>query len=145
VNDDEIITKAKEILDLRARHGPGFSHPRDAADFLTLQLSQLPYEAFCCIYLDNRHRMIAFEPLFRGSISGCSVYAREVARECIRLNAAAAIFAHNHPSGCAEPSNSDELITGRLKEALALIDVRVLDHFVVGGGHAISLAERGLL
>ena len=100
---------------------------------------------FCCLYLDNRHRLIAFDELFRGTIDGASVHPREVVREALAHNAAALILAHNHPSGVAEPSRADELITQRLRDALALVDIRVLDHLIVAGPETLSFAERGLL
>ena len=100
---------------------------------------------FACLFLDNRHRVLAYEELFRGSIDGASVHPREVVRHCMRHNAAAVIFAHNHPSGIAEPSAADRAITLRLRDALALVDVRVLDHFVVGSGTPTSLAQRGMI
>jgi DNA repair protein RadC len=100
---------------------------------------------FACLFLDNRHRVIEYRELFNGTIDGASVHPREVVRQALTANAAAVIFAHNHPSGVAEPSRADELLTRRLKEALALVDIRVLDHLVVGDGDAVSFAERGLL
>jgi DNA repair protein RadC len=109
------------------------------------QLRDRPYEVFCCLYLDNRHRLIRFEELFRGTIDGATVHPREVLRQALAHNAAAIILAHNHPSGVAEPSQADEMITRRLKEALALVDIRVLDHLVIAGAEAVSLAEKGLL
>lgn len=125
---------------------PGaLTDPLAGAEFVRAKLAGYPYEVFACLFLDNRHRMIAFEELFRGSISGASVHAREVVRRCLAHNAAAAIFAHNHPSGVAEPSRADREITAELQRALRLIDVRVLDHFVVGADKAISLAQSGLL
>jgi DNA repair protein RadC len=111
---------------------------------LALHLGPLEHEVFACLFLDNRHRVIEYQELFRGTIDGASVHPREVVREAMRTNAAAVIFAHNHPSGVAEPSQSDLRITQRLKDALALVDVRVLDHFIVGSG-IVSFAERGLL
>ncbi len=100
---------------------------------------------FCCLHLDSRHRLIAFEELFRGTVDGATVHPREVVRQSLARNSAAVIFAHNHPSGVAEPSHADELITQRLREALALVDVRVLDHLIVGEDRCMSFAERGLL
>jgi DNA repair protein RadC len=100
---------------------------------------------FSCLYLDNRHRVIQFEELFRGTINGASVYPREVVKKALGHNAAAVIFAHNHPSGVAEPSAADRRITQQLSDALALVDVRVLDHVVVGDGTTISFAEQGLM
>jgi DNA repair protein RadC len=119
--------------------------PEATREYLKLQLCGEPREVFACLFLDNRHRVIRFEPLFFGTIDGASVHPREVVRRAIETNAAAVIFAHNHPSGVAEPSQADLRITQRLKDALALIEVRVLDHLIVGEGPGTSLAERGLL
>ncbi len=121
------------------------SNPAACADYLRARIAAYPYEVFACLFLDNRHRVIAFEELFRGSIDGASVHPREVVRRCLAHNAAAVIFAHNHPSGVAEPSQADRDITAELQRALALIQVRVLDHFIVGSGKPLSLAERGML
>jgi len=112
---------------------------------LQARLQDRPYEVFCCIFLDNRNRVIRLEELFRGTIDGASVHPREVVRQALALNSAAVILAHNHPSGIAEPSQADEFITRRLKSALALVDIRILDHLVIGDGTAVSFAERGLL
>jgi len=119
--------------------------PEATRDYLKLRLHGYPYEVFAALFLDNRHRVIDYRELFRGTIDGASVHPREVVRSALDLNAAAVIFAHNHPSGVAEPSQSDLRITQRLKDALALIDVRVLDHLIIGEGEGTSLAERGLL
>lgn len=113
--------------------------------FLTAQLRQHPHEVFACLFLDNQHRVIAYEELFRGTIDGASVHPREVVKRALHHNAAALILAHNHPSGVANPSDSDQQITIDLKQALNLIDVRVLDHVIVGEGEAVSLAERGMI
>jgi DNA repair protein RadC len=113
--------------------------------FLRARLRDLPHEVFCCLHLDNRNRVIAFEELFRGTIDGASVHPREVVKRALAHNAAALILAHNHPSGVAEPSQADEVITRRLSSALALVDIRVLDHLVVGDSACVSFAERGLL
>ncbi len=129
----------------RLRAGPLLSSPETTRAFLLAQLRDRPYEVFCCMHLDSRHRLIAFEELFRGTVDGASVHPREVVRQVLAHNSAALIFAHNHPSGVAEPSTADELITQRLRDSLALVDVRVLDHIVVGDGACISFAERGLL
>jgi DNA repair protein RadC len=125
--------------------GEPIRSPADTEAFLLARLRDLPHELFCCIYLDNRHRIIAFEELFRGTIDGTSVYPREVVKQALGFNAAAVILAHNHPSGVAEPSQADERITRRLKSALELVDIRLLDHLVVGDGVTTSLASRGLL
>jgi len=127
------------------RSGPALCSPRATSDFLNAKLRDLEHEVFCCLYLDKRHRLIHFEELFRGTIDGASVHPREIVKLALQRNAAAVIIAHNHPSGIAEPSQADELITHRVKEALALGDIRLLDHIIVGDGVNVSLAERGLL
>ncbi len=146
-NDNAIIESALKILKARMSYNsnsPSLTSPNDSRDYVKLKLAEYEHEVFACLFLDQRHRVIAFEELFRGTIDGASVYPREVVKACLSHNAAAVIFAHNHPSGIAEPSQSDERITKRLKDALALIDVRVLDHLVVGE-EVVSFAERGLL
>lgn len=120
-------------------------NPAQTRRFLIARLRHLRYEVFACLFLDSQHRLIAFRELFRGTIDGASVYPREVVAESLHHNAAAIILAHNHPSGIAEPSVADRQITRRLTDALALVDIRVLDHLVIGEGEAISFAERGLL
>jgi len=128
-----------------AAQGPLLQSPTEVERYLARVLATRPYEVFCVLYLDTRHRMIAMQELFRGTIDGASVHPREVAREALAHNAAAVVLAHNHPSGVAEPSQADELITRRLREALALIDVRILDHLIVTAGRCVSFAARGLL
>ncbi|NNF68091.1 MAG: DNA repair protein RadC [Gammaproteobacteria bacterium] len=125
--------------------GEAIRSPRDTETFLLARLRDRPHEVFCCLYLDNRHRVLLFEELFRGTIDGTSVYPREVVKQALAVNAAAVILAHNHPSGVAEPSQADERITKRVKSALDLVDIRVLDHLVIGDGATTSLASRGLL
>lgn len=143
---DAVIEQAIEILHARlGSRGPAMGEPQAVKDYLALSLAGYPYEVFGMLTLDNRHRLIRFAELFRGTIDGASVHPREVVRECIADNAAAVIFAHNHPSGATIPSNSDIRITRRLTEALSLIDVRVLDHVIVGCDPAHSMAERGEL
>jgi DNA repair protein RadC len=127
------------------RAGPLLDSPGATHRFLIAQLRDQPHELFCCLHLDNRHRLIAFDELFRGTIDGASVHPREVVKQALTRNAAAVILAHNHPSGVAEPSQADELITRRLREALALVDIRVLDHCIVADNGCLSFAERGLL
>jgi DNA repair protein RadC len=127
------------------RAGPLLASPRATREFLSARLRDLEHEVFCCLYIDKRHRLIHFEELFRGTIDGASVHPREIVKLALKRNAAAVIVAHNHPSGIAEPSQADELITQRVKEALALVDIRLLDHVIVGDGAAVSLAERGIL
>lgn len=135
----------RRYLEASIRRDNVLSSPSDTRDYLKARLRAYPYEVFACLFLDNRHRVICFEELFTGTIDGASVHPREVVRRVLFHNAAAVIFAHNHPSGVAEPSQSDQQITRRLKEALALIDVRVLDHVIIGDGETVSFAERGLL
>lgn len=142
--NDEIIAAAKVVLNRRFRRGTMLANPKDTIDYLTLKMGSLEHEMFSILWLDTRHRVIAFEELFRGTLDGASVPPREVVKEALSHNAAAAIFAHNHPSGVDEPSEADRRLTKRLKEALALIDVRVLDHVVIGDTY-VSFAERGLL
>ncbi|HEX5788424.1 MAG TPA: DNA repair protein RadC [Woeseiaceae bacterium] len=125
--------------------GEPIRSPADTSAFLLARMRHLDHELFCCLYLDNRHRVLKFSELFRGTIDGTSVYPREVVKEALRANAAAVILAHNHPSGVAEPSQADERITKRLKAALDLVDIRLLDHLIVGDGGTTSLAARGLL
>ena len=125
--------------------GKPLTDPAATRKYLLAKLRDMPHEVFACLYLDNRHRVIAFEELFRGTIDGATVHPREVVRAALKHNAAALIFAHNHPSGVAEPSDSDRRLTRRLADALALVDIRVLDHFVVGDGDVSSFAERGWL
>jgi DNA repair protein RadC len=133
----------RRYLDAELREGDTLTDPVTSARYLKAKLAAYPYEVFACLFLDNRHRVIAFEELFRGTIDGASVHPREVVRHCLAHNAAAVILAHNHPSGVAEPSAADRAITMRLRDALALIDVRVLDHFVIGSDMPTSLAQRG--
>ena len=142
---DEILDAARAILAHRVRRGAAISNPRHTRDYLRLHLASREHEIFAILFLDNRHRVIEFVPLFRGTVDGASVYPREVVKEALARNAAAVILAHNHPSGVAEPSQADELITIRIRDALALVDIRVLDHFVVTGDDIVSFAERGLL
>jgi len=145
--------RALRSLDRLAQHffdeslpvGTSIQGPGDTEEFLIARLRDLPHELFCCIYLDNRHRVIEFEELFRGTIDGTTVHPREVVKRALAVNAAAVILAHNHPSGVAEPSQADERITRRLKTALELVEIRLLDHLVIGDGTATSLARRGMV
>ncbi len=140
-----VLELSRRYLMTRVADQDCLTSPEATRDYLRLKLYGLPYEVFACLFLDNRHRVIRYEELFQGTIDGASVHPREVVRRVIATNAAAVIFAHNHPSGVAEPSQADLRITQRLKDALALIDVRVLDHLIIGDGQGTSLAERGLL
>ncbi|GAA5180593.1 DNA repair protein RadC [Niveibacterium umoris] len=141
-----VIEMARRALGEEMRERDLLSSPGAVRDWLRLKLAALPYEVFMVLLLDAQNRLIAADELFRGTLDQTSVYPREVVKLALAHNAAAVIFAHNHPSGCAEPSRADELLTSSLKQALALVDVRVLDHFVVAGNaHPLSFAERGLL
>ena len=137
------LEMARRHLGESLERGKPLTDPAATRKYLTARFRDMPFEVFGCLFLDNRHRVIAFEELFRGTIDGASVHPREVVRQALRHNAAALIFAHNHPSGVAEPSDADRRLTTRLKDALALMDIRVLDHFVVGDGEVASFAERG--
>jgi DNA repair protein RadC len=139
------VEVARRQFEETLRTGPLLSRPSATREFLSARLKHLEHEVFCCLCLDKRHRLLHFEELFRGTIDGASVHPREVVKLALKHNAAALIVAHNHPSGIAEPSAADELITARIKEALALIDVRLLDHIIIGDGVSVSLAERGAL
>jgi len=146
------FAQLQAVLEMGRRHlaeqfdrGSPLLSPKHTARYLQSRLRDYPYEVFAVLFLDNRHRVLAFEELFRGTIDGASVHPREVVRRSLALNAAAVILSHNHPSGVAEPSQADQRITTRLREALALVDVRVLDHLVIGDGDCCSLAQRGLL
>ena len=141
----EVLDAARLALAKRVRRGTGFTSPRVTADYLRVRLSALDHEVFCVIFLTKRHQFISCEDLFRGTIDGASVYPREVLKEALKRNAAAVILAHNHPSGVAEPSQADLLITKQLKAALELVDIRVLDHIIIAGGDTVSFAERGIL
>lgn len=136
---------ARRVMDEPLRQGDPLRSPEDTRAYLRSRLGTYPHEVFAGLFLDNRHRVIQYHELFRGTIDGAAVYPREVVRYALEQNAAAVIFAHNHPSGVAEPSEADISLTRRLKEALGLVDIRVLDHMVVGHGEVISLAERGLM
>ena len=139
--------KALALTLLVEQHQPGktLTSPGETRNYLRLRLAEYKNEVFGCVYLDNRHRIIDVAELFHGTIDGASVHPRIVVQQALELNVAAIIFYHNHPSGVAEPSHADEAITRRLKEALALVDVRVLDHFVVTAGESVSFASRGLI
>lgn len=144
--EEEILKQAMEILERRSiDRGEPFTSPDQTKAYFRMRFSGLEHEVFAVAFLDNRHRLIACEDMFRGTVNGAAVYPREVVKEAMKHNAAAVFFAHNHPSGVAEPSGADRAITDRLREALALLDVQVLDHLVVGDKGVTSFAERGLL
>ncbi|WP_078922890.1 RadC family protein [Thiothrix eikelboomii] len=139
-----VLAMSSRYLQERLARGVALSDPDSVRFYLSTRLRNKPAEVFACLFLDNRHHVIQYEELFHGTIDSATIYPREVVRNALKHNAAAVIFAHNHPSGNAEPSQADEQITQKLQKALALIDVRVLDHFVVGE-QVVSFAERGLL
>lgn len=145
VSADDILAMANRLIRRKFARGRAMTSPSEAAAFLPCQLAGFEHETFWALFLDNQHRILAFEKLFIGTLASASVYPREVVKRALQLNAAAIIFAHNHPSGTAVPSQSDRDITQKLKEALALVEVNVLDHFVVGGDEVTSLAELGAI
>ena len=140
-----VVELARRSLAEEAAECDALVSPQAVRDYLRLSLAARPYEVFLGLFLDSQNRVVAAEELFRGTLAQTSVYPREVVKAALARNAAAMIFAHNHPSGVAEPSRADELLTQALKQALALVDIRTLDHFVVAGGRLTSFAERGLL
>ena len=142
---DEIIAGARHALAIRVRKGTALTSPKLVRDYLTMRLAPRECEYFSVLHLDSRHGLLHCADMFRGTIDGASVHPREVVKDALARNAAAVILAHNHPSGVAEPSHADEIITTRLKEALALVDIRVLDHVIVGDGGCVSMAEKGLI
>jgi len=149
---DAKYAQLQAVLEIARRHlaenlaqRAALNDPQAARDFLIAQLRDLDHEAFAALFLDTQHRVLAFEILARGTLNSASVYPREVVKSALRQQAAAVIFAHNHPSGIGEPSDADRTLTQRLREALNLIDIRVLDHFIIGEGPPVSFAERGLL
>lgn len=144
------VCALKAALELGARHlasqltrGDALTDPKSAGEYFARRLRGLPHEVFAVLFLDNRHRAIAFEELFRGTLDGAEVHPREVVKRCLAHNAAAVMCGHNHPSGSSEPSAADRAVTERLRQALALVEVRMLDHFVIGDGAPCSLAARG--
>ena len=148
LNDAEkqsAVTLAMKVLAIKHRAGRPLSNPEATRNYLRLRLADYQNEVFGGVFLDNRHRIIAVRELFQGTIDGASIHPRVVVQQALSMNAAALVLFHNHPSGVAEPSHADEAITQRLKNALALVDVRVLDHFVVSAGESVSFAERGLI
>lgn len=147
---DAKFAQLQAVLELARRHlGETLSrdgvlqNPEETRRYLKAKLREYPYEVFACLFLDTRHRVIACEELFRGTVDGASVHPREVLRRALQHNAAALILAHNHPSGLAEPSQADRRITERLRDVMALVDIRILDHIVVGDRNTVSFAERG--
>lgn len=144
--EDATIRRALRIIENKLREpGPAMSGPASMRNYLVLRLAGLEHEVFTAVFLDAQNRVIVVEELFRGTLTQTAVYPREVVKRALHHNAASVIFAHNHPSGTPEPSNADRLLTHALKAALALVDVRTLDHFIIAGGLAVSFAEMGWL
>ena len=145
-SDDWIIRQAIALLEQRVfKAGPLLDQPQAVKDYLRLKLVAEPNEVFAIVFMNSQHRVLAYEPMFKGTLDSTAVYPRVVVQRALELNAGAVIFSHQHPSGCTEPSSADRFLTERLKAALALIDVRVLDHIIVGQGTPYSFAESGLL
>jgi|ERR1051325_11615992 DNA repair protein RadC len=142
---DRIVQRALKVLEGRIKQGDALTSPTAVRLYLTMLLAEKEHEVFLCLWLDAQNRLIASEELFRGTLTQTTVHPREVVKSALRHNAAAVLLCHNHPSGVAQPSQADELLTRNLKDALALVEVKVLDHFVVAGNQAISFAERGLI
>lgn len=142
---DEIFTAARDAADSYYRRDTGITEPVMATSLFMAHLAMAERETFACLFLDNKNRVIQYEELFYGTVAEATIYPREVIKRALYHNAAAAIVAHNHPSGIAEPSRADEIVSIRLKEALELVNVRLLDSFVIGGGRHVSLAEKGAL
>lgn len=146
VSAEDILQHARNILAARCQRGETLTCVDDVRNFVMLELSGLEQEVFAALYLDNRHRILtSLEIMFRGTLNGTAVYPREIVKRALALNAGAIVVVHNHPSGIAEPSCQDETLTERLKTALELVDIRLLDHIVVGAGETVSFSERGLL
>jgi DNA repair protein RadC len=145
VEKQSAVRLAMKVLAIKHRAGRPLSNPAATRNYLRLRLADYQNEVFGAVFLNNRHRIITVRELFQGTIDGASIHPRVVVQQALSVNAAALVFFHNHPSGVAEPSHADEAITRRLKDALALVDVRVLDHFVVSAGESVSFAESGLL
>jgi DNA repair protein RadC len=142
---EQILEEARRVIDLKTQRGEAFTSPELVKEYLITKLAGFEHEVFAALFLDAKHQLIQYVEMFRGSIDSASVYPREVVKEALHHNAAAVIFAHNHPSGNPEPSQADKTLTQRLKEALMIVEVRSLDHIVVGGRQTVSFAERGLI
>ena len=145
VEEDRLIYDALDILQKRFQDRTVLDSPESVRDYLTVWLTEREQECFIALFLDTRHRVLEMKTMFTGTLDGATVYPREVVKAALRCNAGAVIFCHNHPSGVTEPSLADQAITRRLKEALGTVDIRVLDHFIVGGGDCVSMAERGMI
>lgn len=146
VSSDDVLKLARDILAARCERGAALTIPNDVRQHLMHELAGLEHEVFGALFLDNRHRVLTpLEILFRGTLNGTAVYPRELVKRALTLNAAAVILVHNHPSGIAEPSRQDEILTDRLKTAMEFVEIRLIDHVIVGAGETVSFAERSLL
>ncbi|EPW8850009.1 JAB domain-containing protein [Pseudomonas aeruginosa] len=142
---DQILEAARQAIEQKMQRGASFTSPAAVKEYLCAKLAGFEHEVFAVLFLDTQHRLIEYAEMFQGTIDSAEVHPREVVKAALRLNAAAAIISHNHPSGNPEPSGADKVLTRQLREALALVDVRVLDHIIVAGSNATSFAERGLI
>ncbi|MGL6428634.1 JAB domain-containing protein [Aeromonas hydrophila] len=142
---DQILEAARQVIDQKIPRGALFTSPELVKDYLRTKLVGFEHEVFAVLFLDTKHRLIEYAELFHGTIDQASVYPREVVKAALRVNAAAVVFSHNHPSGNPEPSHADKVLTQRLREALAIVEIRTLDHIVVGSEGTVSFAEQGLL
>ena len=142
---EQILEAARQAIERKMQRGTSFTSPAAVKEYLRAKLAGFEHEVFAVLFMDTQHRLIEYAEMFRGTIDGASVYPRELVKEALRLNAAAVIVSHNHPSGNPEPSGADRTLTQRLKEALGLVDVRVLDHIIVAGTDTTSFAECGLI
>ena len=146
LTDDQVIHMALTVLEHRfSLKRASLNSPQAVKDYLRISLPAQEREVFCCAFLDAQNRVIALETMFQGTLTQASIYPREVVKAALRHNCAGVIFAHNHPSGVCEPSHADQLLTQSLKQALAMVDIKVLDHFIVAGASVLSFAERGLI
>ncbi len=142
---EQILEAARQAIERKMQRGTSFTSPAAVKEYLRAKLAGFEHEVFAVLFMDTQHRLIEYAEMFRGTIDSASVYPRELVKEALRLNAAAVILSHNHPSGSPDPSQADNVLTQRLKEALGLVDVRVLDHIIVAGTDTTSFAERGLI
>ena len=142
---DQILEAARQVIEQKMQRGAEFTSPVVVKDYLRAKLAGFEHEVFAVLFLDTRHRLIDYVEMFRGTIDAAEVHPREVVKQALRLNAAAVIVSHNHPSGNSEPSAADKAMTSQLRQALALVDIRTLDHIIVAGTRTTSFAERGLL
>jgi len=145
LTEQDIMDMAVKLVEQRFQRGNSLASPNETRSFLKVKMHEFEHEVFGAIFLDSQHTILGFDLMFRGTIDSAAIYPREVVKQALQYNAAAVIFVHNHPSGSPEPSEADKRITRRLVDALTVIDIRVLDHFVVGGAEIVSFAENGLL